>query len=262
MTETLAKSISDWGSDHGVVFMLVFARTASLLFAMPSVTGAVPARMRTLLAALITLLLVPSVHQSISLDPTWEHWPSLFIAVAREAFVGIFIGTMIQLIIIGIQLGAEVTSSSGAMQLGSSPDVATGESIPSLAKFVGLLVVAVMFAVGGHRFVLNALHLSFTQLPPGDFSISDSTVQMLTDQLTTGMSAGIRIAAPIVAALLLTNIVIGLISRTVPQLNVLAVGLSINALALLIVTAITIGSAGLIFQEELVNTANQLSRLW
>ena len=65
-----------------------------------------------------------------------------------------------------------------------------------------------------------------------------------------------------IAALLLSNIVTGLISRTLPQINVLAIGLSINALAMLVVLAVTIGSAGLIFQNELTATAERLGRLW
>ena len=64
------------------------------------------------------------------------------------------------------------------------------------------------------------------------------------------------------AALLLSNLVTGLVSRTLPQINVLAIGLSINALAMLVVTALTIGSAGLIFQDELTTTIERLTRLW
>jgi flagellar biosynthetic protein FliR len=76
------------------------------------------------------------------------------------------------------------------------------------------------------------------------------------------MAAGVRVAAPVIAALLLSNLVTGLISRTLPQINVLAIGLSINALAMLVVLALTIGSAGLIFQNELTTVALRLSRLW
>ena len=78
----------------------------------------------------------------------------------------------------------------------------------------------------------------------------------------SGMAAGLRFAAPVVAALLLSNIVTGLISRTLPQINVLAIGLSINALAMLVVLALTIGSAGLIFQDELSEVAARFSSLW
>ena len=84
----------------------------------------------------------------------------------------------------------------------------------------------------------------------------------MVDQLSAGMAAGVRVAAPIIAALLLSNLVTGLISRTLPQINVLAIGLSINALAMLVVLAVTIGSAGLIFQDELAAAAERLSGLW
>ena len=76
------------------------------------------------------------------------------------------------------------------------------------------------------------------------------------------MNAGVRVAAPVVAALLLSNLVTGLISRTLPQINVLAIGLSINALAMLVVLALTIGSAGLIFRHELAMAVHRLNGLW
>jgi flagellar biosynthetic protein FliR len=76
------------------------------------------------------------------------------------------------------------------------------------------------------------------------------------------MSAGLRVAAPVIAALLLSNLVTGLISRTLPQINVLAIGLSINALAMLIVFSITVGSVGLIFHDELALAAERLTALW
>ena len=71
-----------------------------------------------------------------------------------------------------------------------------------------------------------------------------------------------RVAAPVIAALLLSNLVTGLISRTLPQINVLAIGLSINALAMLVILAVTIGSVGLVFQEELATVASKLGSLW
>ena len=63
-------------------------------------------------------------------------------------------------------------------------------------------------------------------------------------------------------ALLMAVLVMGLISRTLPQINVLAIGLSINALAMLVVLAVTIGSAGLVFRHELAVAAERLSGLW
>ena len=79
----------------------------------------------------------------------------------------------------------------------------------------------------------------------------ESMMDLIVEQLSAGMASGVRIAAPVIAALLLSNLVTGLISRTLPQINVLAIGLSINALAMLVILSVTIGSVGLVFQNEL-----------
>ena len=87
-------------------------------------------------------------------------------------------------------------------------------------------------------------------------------MQSIIESMSGAMASGVRVSAPVVAALLLSNLVTGLVSRTMPQINVLAIGLSINALALLVVTALTIGSVGWIFQEDLAMSLERLSLIW
>ena len=248
-----------WASENLPVSALVFARIAALLWAMPSITSILPYRIKLAFAFLITALIVPSLETTVS---TSLRDIEFAVLVGREVFIGLMMGTTVQLLVMGIQMGAEVTSSSGALPLGSSPDSASGESVPSLARFVGLMVVATMFAIGGHRVVLSLLKDSMTALPPGEVGIHESMMTLIVQQFTAGMSAGLRIAAPVIAALLFMNLLIGIISRSIPQLNVLAVGLSANAIALLIVTTVTIGSVGLVFQNELAATATRLTELW
>lgn len=172
------------------------------------------------------------------------------------------IGATIQLIITGIQLGGEAITSTSGMQLGDAMDPTTASSMPAIARMVGMLVTAVMLMVGGHRILLGVLLESFSAMPPGQVEFQQSMLDLIVDQLSAGTAAGVRFAAPVVAALLLSNLITGLISRTLPQINVLAIGLSINALAMLVVLALTIGSAGLIFRDELAVVAERISQSW
>ncbi len=262
MIESLSHHSLPFFANHLVLGLLVLTRIVALLVAISSMMSVMARRMQLLLAGTITFLILPTVAANVDTQiPDYHHIGELCVTLSREALIGLLIGTTVQLIITGIQVGAEVTSSSGAIQAATSTDP-NGQSMPALAKFVGLLIVAVMFASGGHRMVMNVLLESFTRLPPGTVVVNESMLTLVIDQLTTGMAAGLRIAAPVVAALLLCNLVTGLVSRTLPQLNVLAIGLSINALAILVVTTITIGSAGLIFQDELVSAAHQLTQIW
>ncbi len=258
------ETLAQWLVDHLVLAVLVLTRLSTLLMAMPAVGVGVPRRVRAMLAILMTGLLLPPVASATPVEqlPRMDNLIDLAIAVGREGLIGMLIGATIQLIVTGLQMAGEAISSTGGMQLGDAVDPTTNSSMPTLARLVGLLVTAVLLIVGGHRILLGVLVDSFKALPAGQIVFSDSMMGLVIDQLSAGMVAGMRVAAPVVGALLLSNVVTGLVSRTLPQINVLAIGLSINALALLFVSALTIGSVGLIFQEELTRTVERLSALW
>jgi flagellar biosynthesis protein FliR len=246
-----------------LLVVLVLTRLSTLLMTLPAIGVGVPTRVRALLALLLTLLMVPTVA---SLDshraPQAAHLIDLTVMVAREAAVGLLIGMTIQIVITGVQTAGEIMSGTGGLQLGDGIDPSTSGSMPTLAQLVGLLVVATMILIGGHRFVLSSLIDSFVALPAGDVRFQEPMMELVITQLTGSLAAGVRVSAPVVVALLLSNLITGLISRTLPQLNVLAIGLSLNAVALLAVAALTIGSASFLFREEFAVTLDRLAVLW
>lgn len=251
-------------TDHLVLAVLVLTRLGMMLMAMPAVGVGVPRRVRALLALLITMMLVPAVAAPAGQDelPQFSALIPLIIAMAREAVVGMFIGATVQLVITGFQTGGEIMSGTSGMQLGDAVDPTTSSSMPTTARLIGLMVTAIFLAIGGHRWMIGSLVDSFAAMPAGHVVLADSLLETIVSQLVGGMSAGVRIAAPVVAALLLSNLVTGLISRTLPQINVLAIGLPINALTLLMVLALSITSIGYVFQDELVAALEQLERLF
>ncbi len=258
------ESLTAWLMEHLVLGVLVMTRMSTLLMSMPSVGVGVPKRVRAFLAIVLTVLVLPPVASDTEVQdlPHVDNLIELAIAIAREGLIGLLIGSTVQLIVTGLQMGGEMITSTGGMQLGDAVDPTTSSSMPSVARLVGLLVTAVMLLVGGHRILLGVLLESFQSVPAGNVEFHDSMMDLVMGQLSAGMASGVRIAAPVIAALLLSNLVTGLISRTLPQINVLAIGLSINALAMLVILSVTIGSVGLVFQHELATVAAKLGRLW
>lgn len=256
--------LSQWLIDHLVISVLVLTRLSTLLMAMPAVGVGVPKRVRALFAIMLTALLVPTVVQLSDSHtiPRVDNMVELAIAVGREALVGMLIGATIQLLITGLQLAGEAITGTGGMQLGDAVDPTTQSSMPTMARLVGLLVTAIFLLIGGHRMLLSLLIDSFHTLPAGNVQLESSIMDMIVSQLTAGMSAGVRVAAPVIGALLLANLITGLISRTLPQINVLAIGLSINALALLVVTSLIIGSVSYVFQNELDIAILRVREAW
>src|SRR5437773_1671537 len=114
-----------------------------------------------------------------------------------------------------------------------------------------MLATAIFFVVGGHRQVMDALLRSFAWMPPGNGRLPDNLVEALSTVASQSFEVGIRAAAPVMIALLLATLVVALISRTLPQLNAVAVGLNFNSLIVIGVFAFCLGSAAWVFQEEL-----------
>ena len=87
-------------------------------------------------------------------------------------------------------------------------------------------------------------------MPPGQGRLPDSLVNTMTAVATHSFETGIRACAPVMVATLLAILVVALISRTIPQLNAVAVGLNLNSLVVLGMLGFCIGSAGWVFQDE------------
>jgi len=253
----------DWTMSHLTLGVLVLTRLGMLLMAMPAVGVGVPRRVRLLLAVMLTALLLPTVAERTPADslPEVAHQVDLALAIAREAMIGMLIGATLQMAITGVQLAGEAITSTGGMQLGDAIDPTTQSSMPSLARLVGMMVTATMLILGGHRLIMTLLVESFMTVPAGRVTLADPMMEVIISAMSGAMASGVRVAGPVLAALLLSNLVTGLISRTMPQINVLAIGLSVNALAMLVVTAMTIGSAAWIFQDDLSRSLGQLQAL-
>lgn len=250
-------------AQNPLLFVLVLTRITSMLIAMPGIGIGVPMRIRAALALLLSWVTLSSLAiADTAVELTAIHPLDFALLLMQETIIGLLIGTTVQIAVTGVQSAGEIISGTGGMGLASSIDPATQSPMPMMGQLVGLLVVATLMAGGGHRFVIAALLDSFVAMPPGSVRLQEPMLDLLISQLTDSLASGIRVAAPILLALLLSNLVTGLISRTLPQLNVLAIGLSLNTLALLAVAALTIGSAGHLFQADLETILQRFSSVW
>lgn len=255
---TLGDVTGQWLLHSSLVFVMIAARLIGLVTALPMLAGGLPIRIRAVLIIAMAFVLLPSITAANPMPGEWPPAPEIAIAIGRELVFGMIIGGVVQLLMTGISLAGELISSVTGISLAQSADPSSGESVPQLSRLLGLLVTAILFAIGGHRLLIDALLSSFHRFPPMSLSIDHDLSAMVVDHLAIGIESGLRVAAPVVACVLMTNLIVALISRTVPQLNVLAIGLNVNVMAALVVMALTIGSAGLVFESELAGAIERL----
>ncbi|HEX4412533.1 MAG TPA: flagellar biosynthetic protein FliR [Lacipirellulaceae bacterium] len=240
-----------------MVFVLVLARTSTLVMTAPIFgTLSMPRQVRVVLAVAISLLITP-VFLGSSIPPI-ESTVEFGRLLVNELLVGLLLGLGVNILFSGVQVAGQIVSQLSGMSLADVSSPGFDEDIPVFAQLYYFLTLAVFVAVGGHRIVTQSLLENFTTLPPGHAALGNSYVEVLTGIMTQAFVLGIRAAAPLLTALLLANLILGLISRTLPQINVIAVGFGVNSLLTLGLMMLTIGAAAWVFQDPSVDVMGRI----
>ncbi len=244
-----------------ITFWLVLTRLGVwFLLAPGSAPPAVPGQARLFLAVMITLVLLPVLGRApIPEAVTLGDLASMLI---HEAAIGGLLGLAVALFVSALHLAGQLIAHVAGVQIAEVADPQFEGSLPVHGKLYELVALAVFFAMGAHRRFLAALLDSFIVFPPASPFSALPAVESLEKLALASLVLALRVAAPVVLALLLATIVLGLVSRTVPQLNILAVGLSLNSLVLLAVLLVSLGSVAWLWSGTLDEMLRQADRFW
>lgn len=234
-----------------LVFALVFARVSGLAVSAPVLGGAeVPAQVRALLAFSMALVLLPAQWGTrIEMPPSIL---ALGLMIGFETLVGLVLGLGVMIVLGGIQLAGQIIGQLSGMSLAEVLNPAFDSDVPLISQFLYMFAIAIFLAIGGHRLVVAGLLGSFESMPPGQAQWLPSIADALVTLGSQSFELGIRAAAPATVALLLANIVLGLLTRTLPQLNVLSFGFGLGALATFSSISVALGSIAWVFQDQLL----------
>lgn len=221
-----------------VALGLACVRLLALLLSAPFFGhGAIPMRVRGALGVLLTLVMAPAIPVALPADASLL---ALAWAALGEALVGLCLGITASLVLAALGVATELLSVQGGIGAAALFDPSTGAASPALGLLTRSLGLVVFLAVGGHHVLLEATARSFTVLPAGGVGL----VPVLEQAASFGsyvFETAFRLAAPFTAALLLSNLTVGVLGRLIPQLNLMSVQLPAQiaiSLALLTVAAV------------------------
>jgi len=209
-------------------FLLVLARISSALVAMP-LFGAkgVPPQAKIGLALLLSLIVLPLHARPVDGIPT--NLLAFASIVGSEVLVGLCLGVLTGLIVQALAMGAAVVGIQMGFGLGELFDPLTGAQTDTMSQFYWMLVTLVFFAVNGHQLVVLGLLHTFEVVPAGSADITLLAGDRFVPFVVALFGFAIRIAMPVMGALLLTDLALGLVARTVPQMNILVEGFPVKA---------------------------------
>ncbi len=232
-----------------VTFTFVLARIGGLVMTAPLFgSQEVPTRIRALLAFALALVITPVEWSTPA--PMPANLILYALAMAGELLVGLILGLGVMILLSGVQVAGQVISQMSGMSLADVFNPGFDSEVPVISNLLHLVTLAVFVIIGGHRLLVGALLDTYSSMPVGHAGLPDSLGKLVSSLLTESFSLAVRGAAPSMVALLLATIVLGLISRTLPQLNILAIGFGLNAVVTFLVLAISVGAIAWLFQEQ------------
>jgi flagellar biosynthetic protein FliR len=199
---------------------LVFIRIGAILFALPFIGDEpTPVRVRILLAVAMTFAMQGLVPSNWLLE--FPQDPLLYILlVFKEVCIGLFIGFVARIAFDAIIMAASLVGYQmgfGAADL-MMPDADV--QMTAFTAFHRVIMVMIFLSLNLHHIYLDAIVRTFAMIPAGGIAPQMEMGRFLID-LTSGIfRVAMQLSAPVLVALMFTNTALGLIARTVPQLNV------------------------------------------
>ncbi len=243
----------DWLAQFPVekflLLTLVLTRVSGLVTTAPVYgTPDVPVQVRAVLAFALAVLVTPSQwHVSV---PEPGSLANYLVLVGSEWLIGMALGLGVAILFAAADTAGQLIGQSSGLLMAELFDPAQGDNVSLFSRLLFLVALAVFVCLGGHRIVMAGLLDSFATIPPGSAAWPTSLAELLVTLTEQSLALGIRAAAPVLASLLLANLVLGLIARTVPQLNILVLGFGINSLLALGVLTFALGAAAWVVQDH------------
>ena len=244
------------------LFLLILIRISGVLCLAPCFPiHSLPWRGRWLLIGGLAVVL--TMAHSRHGPPLPANLATFSIAMAREAALGLVIGFAVLMLFSSLQLAGHIVTQMTGLRMAEIYDANQDSQVPIFGRLLDLVATAAFILGGGHRQIMAAMMDTFIAYPPGHTMIPTGDLpEILTNAITHSLLIAVRLAAPIVAALLFSMITLGLLSRILPQLNILAIGLGVNSLALSAAVFCVLGSLGWIFQQEATGMLQRTRTHW
>ena len=247
-------------NEHNVVsFLLLFFRFAALFIATPIFSHKnIPMNIKSAMAFVFTIVFysaAPPLQISIDL-------PTIAIAILSEFMFGIIVGLIIQISYNVITFAGGIISFQMGFSMASAIDPQSGISMPIISQFLSLLGLMILFALDLHHWLILFVEASLHKIPLGGFVMSQNIFDYTIKATTNMFLVGLTISFPIIALAWLSDVIFGMLMKTMPQFNILVIGFPIKIFLSFGVLIAILTAVMLILKGEVQHAFNSLEILF
>jgi len=215
-------NLLSYDASQMLAFILVLIRVSGIIATAPIFGSSVtPPQIKIVLSLMLALILYPFVPSITVFPDRPDHYVFL---IASELLIGVVLGMIGRFLFSAVEFAGTVIGFQMGLGMANVFDPQSQEQVSLVGRFESTTATLIFLAMDGHLIVIQALVRSFSVIPPGGAKISQPLVEKLTDLSASIFVIGLQIGAPLIVALFLANAIIGLLARSVPQIQVFVVG--------------------------------------
>jgi flagellar biosynthetic protein FliR len=194
---------------------------------------------RLVFAVGLTIVLVPLRGMLVPTAPLLS--PAGLVIAVQQVLIGCTLGLVLRSIFLVFEFAGQIVAQQMGLGFAAMVDPASGAQVPVVSQLYVILGTLMFFAFNGHLQLIELLVNSFTLMPLGTQGITRAALAFVIDWIGQLLGMGISLMLPAIAALLIVNLVFGIIARSAPQFNIFSIGFPIMILFGVVVLLIMSG---------------------
>ncbi len=213
---------------ESAVFFLVLARIASFIGASPIFsTKGIPNLVKVGTAVVLSILLYPMAHAGVNPETSLA---GFMLQVVFEVLFGMALGFSVNIIFVSLQMGGQLVDFQIGFSMASAYDPLTQNKVSLYGRLYYWTALALFFALDAHHYLVYILSETFAIMPLGEIASEHLKSSDVVFLFSSSFKTAFQIAVPLLLILFMTDVVMGMLARTVPQLNVFILGLPMKVL--------------------------------
>ncbi|MBT1071936.1 flagellar biosynthetic protein FliR [Pelotalea chapellei] len=210
-----------------ILFALVLSRVAGIFAALPVFGGrTLPMRIKVVVTVMITLTCYPALNITPPEMPTDGF--TLGLLAGREIMIGLTLSFITKIIFSAVEFSGQIIGVQMGFTMSSIIDPSLGSQTQIMSVMQTLLATLLFLSMNIHHLFIRTIVDSFRIIPLGAWHLNGEIINFLTMKTADIMILGVRLAAPVMVALLLTSITLGIMARAFPQMNIFMVSMPLN----------------------------------
>lgn len=240
-------------------FILLFTRFSALFMAVPIFSHAnIPISVKAAMGFFFTVVFYSSLPPlQIPLDAM-----TLTVAILGEMLFGLSVGLILQMAYHVITFAGGQISFMMGFTLASAIDPQSGVSMPIVGQFLSMISLMILLALDMHHWILLFASESISTVPLGGFMVTPEIFKFVMHGMVNMFVVGFMIAFPITALTMLADVIFGMLMKTMPQFNLLVIGMPIKIAISFIVIMATLTATMLIVGSQMENAFAILEKLF